>query len=404
MSSRRHESSRVPKERDTGTGRDNSTEGPRERGDAGPNRSEAGDMGKLLGTPASSRTAENQREDELSAGLEESNNGEKKLRAKGGVGEEQGKERENRKARGKLSEDVKMTEPGSADGGDHASVRENVVGSKRSGRTNPRNASSSGLRSESSDQEETNDDRIRESDPASPSSSAVISAASCVEEKLFLLFKLLGQLAAKALLDGRSHCIDLRLHPSFWRLVLQSDVHCCRCVWRRLDGGSVVGQDSVRKQKGSREERENDAGESGIRSGHLQQEEEQASSPRRCLSFGTYDQGIEDKEGTRGSPSGTEATLRRGAVTEERTGRDVGETRLALGKEKENRAALTGGEQILRTGSCTACLRLEALGLVDLMEIDEQLARGLQHMLKMRSEGSDVSQLACVFVLPGESC
>lgn len=58
--------------------------------------------------------------------------------------------------------------------------------------------------------------------PKSAGGDSVLPPSLPLEDRLFTRFKLLGQLYAKALIDGR--LIDLPLHPLFWKLVI-SPVH-----------------------------------------------------------------------------------------------------------------------------------------------------------------------------------
>ncbi|PHJ24272.1 hect-domain (ubiquitin-transferase) domain-containing protein [Cystoisospora suis] len=321
---------------------------------------------------------------------------EQKLRLRSAVMEEGGDVTvgDGRKDRRKLAEDSEETAVGSADGGVHPSDRESVVGGRRTDTTN----ASTLNRSESSHRE-VHDDELKKPS-AGVSSSALVSAASCLEQKLFLLFKLLGQLAAKALLDGRSHCIDLRLHPSFWRLVLQSETHNCRCLWRGLRRRCLAGQEKFKRTERGEKRRTGAEEKSSISSDQLHQDEYRASH-RGCRRFSAYDNGTDDNAGACHSPSVEGTAVRRDRAAAEEAWKSVGEARMQTREKEDGQVPADGVGQAQGNEFCTACLRLRALGLVDLVEVDEQLARGLQHMLKMRSEGSDISQLACVFVLPG---
>ncbi|PFH31962.1 hypothetical protein BESB_019030 [Besnoitia besnoiti] len=201
------------------------------------------------------------------------------------------------------------------------------------------------------------------------SSSLVVSAASSVEEKVFLLFKLLGQVAAKALLDGRSCTIDLRLHPAFWQLALQRE--SCTC---------------------------------GACSGALQPKREHGQDPGsgRGVAGGQAREAADAKKNKRGArPAPLDGDgLGRGA---RRQTRALARRQKEQASQMKRAAESRGGEEEKEAAGrpCRACLKTQALGLADLNDVDEQLARSMQRLLLYRSEGNEVEDLALVFVLPG---
>nr|CEL65448.1 TPA: Novel protein (Zgc:63649), related [Neospora caninum Liverpool] len=187
--------------------------------------------------------------------------------------------------------------------------------------------------------------------PAPPSSSSLVSAAPTNEDKVFLLFKLLGQIAAKALLDGRSFTVDLRLHPAFWRLVVEREVCTCGALPLAFSG-SLEARDGERAEQQGRGRREDANETTRVRRTRAQTKREKEREARR-------------------------------------------EERRKDEKLEEH------AQQRQPRRLCRACVKAESLGLTDLNDVDEQLARSMQHLLRFRSEGNEVEDLALVFVLPG---